>query len=135
IKSVMESDFDNNKLKNVVINNASTDDSWEVIQKIKSTSQIKLTGIKKNKNSGLAKTRNEAINKAAGKYLFFLDSDNFITKKCLKAHYEFLSKNEEYSSCYAPIQRFDDTCEENIGLLSNQAYDFKKLCKGNYIDA
>lgn len=135
IRSVVESDFDNDKLEIVIVDDASTDNSLEVIQKVKNASTVNLKVIKKDKNTGLAKTRNEAIAHAHGNYLFFLDSDNYIRKDCLVKHFEFLSQNTDYSSCYAPIQRFEDISGEKVGLLSAGVYDYHELCKGNYIDA
>ena len=135
IKSILESDFDKDKLEIVIVDDASTDNSVEIIKKIKNTSPIDIKIIEKKKNSGLAKSRNEAIKNASGNYLFFLDSDNYVRKDCLKNHFEFLSGNKQYTACYAPIQRFDDITGNKVGLLSYIPFDFKKLSKGNYIDA
>jgi glycosyltransferase involved in cell wall biosynthesis len=135
VESVINSDFDHSKFEIVIIDDASTDNSRELISKLKKDSTVQITLIKNRVNLGLAKSRNKGIRKAKGNYLFFLDSDNYIEKECLKRHYEFLKKNSENVACYAPIQKFDDITKENLEVLSNSQFDFSRLLKGNYIDA
>ena len=135
ISSVLESDFNHAELEIVIVDDASTDNSIKLINKLKKTTDILINLIKHKTNSGLAKTRNTGIKNAKGKYLFFLDSDNYINKDCLKKHYDFLKNNKEYSACYAPIQRFDNETKELQGIFSNEPYDYQRLTFGNYIDA
>lgn len=135
INSVIESEFDHSKVEIVIVDDASTDNSIEVIKNIINSTEVKIKLINKSCNSGLAKSRNEGIKNADGDYLFFLDSDNYIKKDCIQKHYNFLYKNEEYSACYAPIQKFDDLNGDLIGVFSNEIYDYQTLCFGNYIDA
>ena len=71
IKSVIDSDFDHNKLEILIVDDASRDNSIEIINKIKNTSSTPIKIIEKKKNSGLPKTRNEGIRNAKGKFLFF----------------------------------------------------------------
>lgn len=135
IQSVINSDFDHAKLEIVIVDDASTDNSLEIIQEIKTTSKLSIRVIRNNMNVGLARTRNEGIKNAKGDYLFFLDSDNYIGTHCITKHVEFLSKNSNYGACYAPIQRFDDTTGDLISVFSNEPYDYETLRMGNYIDA
>lgn len=135
INSVLTSNFPNDKLEIIFVDDASTDDSVKIVNKIKIKSKIKIHLIKNQINVGLAKTRNVGIKKSKGQFLFFLDSDNYLTKDCLKKHFDFLSVNEEVSACYAPIQKFDDTTGELLSIFSNEPYDYGKLSSGNYIDA
>lgn len=135
IYSVLQSDFKYDLLEIIVVDDASTDNSIELIENITNNTIIKIRLIKHTINLGLAKTRNTGIKNARGKYLFFLDSDNYIGITCLKQHYEWLLKNNDYIACYAPIQKFDDTSGKMLTVFSNQAYDYYKLLYGNYIDA
>ena len=135
ICSVLESDFSHAKMEIVIVDDASTDDSIKIVNKIKKTADVQINLIKHKTNSGLAKTRNAGIKNAKGKYLFILDSDNYINKDCLKKHYNFLKSNQEYTACYAPIQRFDNETRELQGIFSNEAYNYHQLTSGNYIDA
>src|ERR1700739_1391738 len=135
ISSVLDSDFSHSRFEIVFVDDASTDKSVSIVNKIKKTTDIQIKLIKHRTNSGLAKARNTGIKNASGKYLFFLDSDNFINRNCLSKHYAFLKKNKDCSACYAPIQRFDNETKELLNIFSNKPYDYNLLVHRNYIDA
>ena len=61
------------ELEIILINDGSTDNSETIIKKY-DDKRIKYF---KNKNQGIGKTRNFGIDKATGKYIMFLDSDDF----------------------------------------------------------
>lgn len=62
------------ELEFIIINDGSTDSSEDIIKSYKDK-RIKYF---KNKNQGIGKTRNFGIDKATGKYLMFLDSDDYL---------------------------------------------------------
>lgn len=62
------------ELEFILINDGSTDSSEDIIKSYKDK-RIKYF---KNKNQGIGKTRNFGIDKATGKYLMFLDSDDYL---------------------------------------------------------
>lgn len=64
------------ELEILLINDGSKDKTEEIIKSY-SDKRIKYF---KNKNQGIGKTRNFGIDKAKGKYLMFLDSDDFLEK-------------------------------------------------------
>lgn len=61
----------------ILINDGSTDSSLEILKRYKELYPENTVLIDK-KNEGLSITRNLGIKKARGKYIFFLDSDDFI---------------------------------------------------------
>lgn len=63
----------------LLINDGSTDNSFHVMEEIQEEDPRVL--IFNNKNLGLASTRNYGISKATGKYVLFMDSDDFFIKK------------------------------------------------------
>ena len=67
----------------IVINDGSTDNSKDIINKYLG----KIVFIDK-KNEGIGKTRNLGIKKAKGKYVMFIDSDDYITPFCAERMYE-----------------------------------------------
>lgn len=81
----------------VIINDASTDRSLQIIKDFQSEdSRIQLIDFKKNKGNGHG--RNEGIKKANGEYILFLDSDDWLEnnvaeltyKKAVKENYELV---------------------------------------------
>ena len=58
----------------ILINDGSTDSSEKIIKKYKD----KRVKYFKNKNQGIGKTRNFGIDKATGKYIMFVDSDDYL---------------------------------------------------------
>lgn len=74
IDSALKQSYPNIEI--IVIDDASTDNSLEIIQKFKD----KISVIEHSKNLGIVKTRNQAIKTVSGDYLLFLDSDDTIPK-------------------------------------------------------
>lgn len=64
------------ELEFILINDGSTDNTDSLLREYKDK-RIKYF---KNKNQGIGKTRNFGIDKARGKYLMFIDSDDYIEK-------------------------------------------------------
>ena len=67
----------------IIINDGSTDDSEKIIKSYKDD-RIKYY---KNKTQGIGKTRNFGIKKACGKFLMFIDSDDYIALDCCEKMY------------------------------------------------
>jgi len=61
----------------IIVNDGSTDNSQTIIDSYKSLHSNKIISLTK-KNSGLADTRNYGLQYATGKYVCFLDSDDYV---------------------------------------------------------
>ena len=84
LESILENTFGDYEL--IIINDGSKDNSEQVILDIKekyNDKQDKIIYIKKE-NSGVSDTRNLGIEKAAGDYITFIDSDDYIQKDMLE---------------------------------------------------
>lgn len=102
IKSLINQTKEN--LEFILINDGSTDTSEEIIKSYQDT-RIKYF---KNKNQGIGKTRNFGIKKSTGKYIMFLDSDDFLaTNAC-----EELFKKAEQDKLDLVINNFYRVEEE-----------------------
>ncbi|MCF6224365.1 MAG: glycosyltransferase [Flavobacteriaceae bacterium] len=94
LSSVLEQTFKNIEI--IVINDASTDNSLEIIKSFqKKDERINIIDFKKNKGQGYA--RNYAIKKAKGEYIVFLDSDDFFEKEALSQININLEQHKEFS--------------------------------------
>lgn len=85
LSSVAEQSFDNYEI--ILVNDGSTDKSQTIIDDYvyRYSDRIRAFTIP---NGGLGNARNYGIGKARGKYLAFVDSDDFIHKDMLKKMYE-----------------------------------------------
>ena len=72
------------ELEFILVNDGSTDTSEEIIKSYKDK-RIKYF---KNPNQGIGKTRNFGIAKATGKYIMFLDSDDYLREDACKVLYD-----------------------------------------------
>ena len=74
LNSVISQNYKN--LEIIIVDDGSTDNSYEIASKYcKNDSRIKIF---RKKNGGLSDARNFGIENSSGKYLFFLDSDDFL---------------------------------------------------------
>lgn len=66
----------------IIVNDGSTDNSGDIIKKYESKhSNIKVI---EEENQGLSIARNNGVKKASGKYIIFIDSDDYVEKDLLK---------------------------------------------------
>ena len=87
------------KVKNIdfeilVIDDASPDRSIEIVKKLFGEDE-RLRIIRLPENRGLSAARNEGIREARGKYLSFIDSDDYIEPAALEYIYQCFIKNQE----------------------------------------
>lgn len=71
ISSVLNSNFDQNGMEIIVVDDASTDNSVGVIGKMMYQSKVPIRLVKNEVNMGLAVSRNRGIAHSTGEYLFF----------------------------------------------------------------
>jgi len=77
----------------ILINDNSTDGSEEICKSYAKNKKIKIINNKKNLGVGLS--RNKGISISSGKYLIFLDSDDFLYQGCLVGLEKLITKNKE----------------------------------------
>ena len=74
----------------ILIDDGSTDNSYELVQKYIDERAVlrERTRVIHQENSGVARTRNRGIELASGKYLAFIDQDDFVAKDYLENLYK-----------------------------------------------
>lgn len=86
----------------IIVNDATKDNSMEICHKFKeSDDRIKIFN---KENEGLGLTRNYGLNHASGKYVAFLDSDDYIDLDFYEKLYE-KAELEESDICFTRIKR------------------------------
>ena len=104
------------ELEILVCDDGSTDKSAEKIRELASRdSRVHL--FRNRANLGKVSTINNLISKSVGKYIGFLDSDDFISKDKIELQVAFLEGNPEFSFCGTAFGRVDQD-----GKLSDKVY-------------
>lgn len=93
LDSFSEQTMEKSEFEVVFVDDCSTDNSLEVINSYKSKINIRTLSLEKN-SGGPGAPRNKAIEIAEGEYIFFVDSDDYISKNALKEMYAFAKKND-----------------------------------------
>ncbi len=88
IDSILNQSYENIEL--LLINDGSKDKSLQVINQYNDKRII----IIDKKNEGVAKTRNLGIKKATGKYIMFIDNDDFIDEDYVKTYVDDISTKD-----------------------------------------
>ena len=88
IESVIEQTYKNIEI--ILVDDGSMDNSGEICDQYKEKDSRILVIHKRN--GGLSDARNSAIDIAKGKYLFFLDGDDYIEKDSIEYLYNIITK-------------------------------------------
>lgn len=119
IDSLINQTYDNIEI--IAIDDQSKDNTYEVLKNLKEKYGDKINLYQNEKNKGLAYTRNFGVSKASGKYVGFIDSDDYIDPH----YYEVLVEkivNEKADLVVNDIQLVDEN-GKNIGNVN-------KACNG-----
>lgn len=102
IRSVLNQSFRDFEL--VLVNDGSQDRSVEIIEGIQDP-RIRL--IHNEKNMGLARVRNRLLELATGKYIAWLDSDDYSEAGRLQAQFDYLESRPQTVLCGGFVRPFD----------------------------
>lgn len=92
--SVLNQTYEN--LEILVVDDLGTDNSMQIVSKLQRNTPrgAYLKIITQSKNGGSGEARNAVINQAQGKYLFFLDSDDYIEPNTIELMVEQAESNQ-----------------------------------------
>lgn len=109
------------KIKIIIIDNASTDNSLEIINEY-TLHYPQISLYHNEQNMGPGNARNIGLKNADTKYITFLDSDDWVD---FEAYYNAINSLEENSDC--DIAVFGIKTEYNSISLSTIRYEFKRF--------
>jgi len=106
----------------IIVNDGSTDNSIKVINNYIKKYPQKIIYLEK-KNGGLSDARNYGIPYAKGKYIAFLDSDDYVEKNIYQKMYELAEKeNSDFVECDF-YWEYPNKIKEDIGIIYNGKHE------------
>ena len=100
LDSVISQTYTN--LEIICVNDCSPDNSHLILQEY-ATKDKRIKIITREKNGGLSAARNSGLKVATGKYIYFLDSDDWITPDFLEKMYTAITTQKQDAVCCAQI--------------------------------
>ena len=107
----------------MIVNDGSKDNSQKIIDEYKNKNPKKIIVIKQE-NKGVSVTRNESIKRANGKYIMFIDSDDYIDKDYIETFVKKIEK-EDYDIVLGGYRR----CTEQGKVLKKLRLQNKEWSK------
>ncbi|WP_082723306.1 CDP-glycerol:glycerophosphate glycerophosphotransferase [Corynebacterium sp. DNF00584] len=102
VQSLLDQSYEN--IQVIIVDDGSTDNSPQICDELaQSDTRVKVIH---KKNAGLGAARNTGVAEATGKYLTFIDSDDFVTSEGLRTMVETLEKTGS-AFVVGSIERFD----------------------------
>ena len=121
VKSIINQTYKNIEI--IIINDGSTDQTEEVINILmREDERIKLIN---QKNEGSIEARKTGLKKATGKYVLFVDGDDWIEEECIYTLYNKAEKDNSDIVLYNMYRAWDDkkikfeTYENNITTIND----------------
>ena len=121
IKSIINQTYKNIEI--LLVNDGSPDNSKEIMEKYKENDKRIKCFYKKN--GGLSDTRNYAINIASGKYICFIDGDDYIDNTFVEKLYnKIIEDKSDLAWCNFTLVNDDGKYDEII-INDKNIYDFE----------
>lgn len=97
----------------ILVNDASTDNTLEILKQIKEQYPNIAEIINLEKNKGASHARNHGVENAKGKYILFMDSDDIAESTLIEEYVDRLGKlngktEDEYILCYSAYTQIDE---------------------------
>ena len=123
IDSVISQTYSNWEM--IIVDDCSTDNTEEVVKKYKKDKRIKYYKLKNN--SGAAVARTEAMKKAKGNYMAFLDSDDLWYKDKLEKQLNFMIENNYDFTCTSYEQIDENDIKLNKIIKPKVKADYNRI--------
>ncbi|MFR7737642.1 MAG: glycosyltransferase, partial [Eggerthella lenta] len=92
IDSLDAQTIDKSLMEVILVNDGSTDESLSICER--AAQRHSYIRVLSQKNQGVSAARNAALSQALGRYLMFLDADDFVSKATLKSVSTFFTRFE-----------------------------------------
>ena len=117
-----------------MLDDCSSDGGTDRVERWMKSSRRRFAGVallRHERNAGLARARNGAVDGARSPFVMILDADNQLHPRCAARMSASLSSAPEFGFAFSMIERFG----EHSGLMGTSSWNVELLKDGNYIDA
>ena len=129
IESVLSQTYENWEM--LIMNDVSTDNSLAVVNEFaKKDERIKI--VNTEKNVGVVKGRNNLIDLASGKYIAFLDADDYWHSEKLEKQIQFMKEKNASISC-TEYTRVKENGEKINEVVIKPEISYTDMLKNNYL--
>ncbi len=128
IKSLISQTYENIEI--ILVNDGSTDKSGYICREYESKdNRIKVIN---QKNGGVSSARNIGLMQATGKYITFVDSDDYVKADYIEVLYSYIKKDTDIVCCNVPGKQKDyclNKKHEQAEIFSLSGYTWGKLIR------
>lgn len=129
IESVLSQTYENWEM--LIMNDVSTDNSLAIVNEFaKKNGRIKV--VNTEKNMGVVKGRNYLIDLASGKYIAFLDADDYWHSEKLEKQVQFMEEKNVGISC-TEYTRVRENGEKINEVVIKSEISYTDMLKNNYL--
>lgn len=130
INSIISQTYKNIEI--ILVNDGSTDNSYIICKEFKNKDK-RIVLINKE-NGGLSDARNKGVEIAKGRYISFVDSDDYIEKEFISKMIQAMEKND-VNIVQCGIKQVDNKCNIlcKIGYESTNIYKGRELIRDIYL--
>ncbi len=136
IESILNQTYQNIEI--IIINDCSTDESENIILDYLGKDN-RITYLSNETNLGVGKTRNIGIDRAKGKYIYFIDSDDYIEESTLADLHDAIQEGDSFCCMMQAYRTIDgkdylfSRSKEELSLLRSPSVCFRLFNK-NFLD-
>ena len=132
LDSCVKQDFPKAEYEVICVDDCSTDGSSEVLDRYAASYGDVLKIYHLEKNGGVSRARNYGIEKSSGKYVYFLDADDFIDEGALSTVYASASTDPDVIIAGNYSLKKDEFTPEELALKKENALPYSIWITGSY---
>ena len=134
VKSIANQDYEKlDRVQVILVDDGSIDRSLEVCEKLKKENKNFTIDIITGENEGVSAARNKGIELAKGRYIMFIDADDFISKNAIRLLVDFFDKHyDEIDGVVYPRYEYNvengkkQILKRYLDMERTQIYDLEK---------
>ncbi|HEX8551481.1 MAG TPA: glycosyltransferase family 2 protein [Abditibacteriaceae bacterium] len=129
VESVLLQNIDADLVEVIIVDDGSTDNTWDVLQMLYGTNpRVRLF---RTENSGVARARNFGLKQARGEFIAYLDHDDVWLPDKLKLQHAEITKNPDVGVVYCNWVAVDETGNEMPSIIQFQRHWWWQPAEGN----